>query len=394
MERDLRSIVELIVSNGSYKFVFSDLKDKNNIYKRTVIQKINNIYQAERYTEKQVVHKNINTSDIIYYICELINNDYKQCTAWDNDREYHIKISKKGKVLFSKNITDGNVPKKKISNNKQKDYILKEGTVIPPLVDMGIFTNEGKIIKSMYDKYKQINRFLEIIDDEISKIQDKDEFNIIDFGCGKSYFTFILYYYCTYIKNINTNIIGVDLKEDVIKNCNNIAQKYGYNNLKFVSGDIKDYTGNNRIDMVITLHACDTATDYALFNAISWNTNMIFSVPCCQHELNAQIKSNEYSILTRYVIVKERISALFTDAIRANLLECCGYKTQLLEFIDFEHTPKNILIRATKRKNPNFLQQRAFYCEVLNLIKEFNLSPMLYNLLRDNNKFNNIMQGL
>lgn len=394
MERDLRSIVELIVSNGSYKFVFSDLKDKNNIYKRTVIQKINNIYQAERYTEKQVVHKNINTSDIIYYICELINNDYKQCTAWDNDREYHIKISKKGKVLFSKNITDGNVPKKKISNNKQKDYILKEGTLIPPLVDMGIFTNEGKIIKSMYDKYKQINRFLEIIDDEISKIQDKDEFNIIDFGYGKSYFTFILYYYCTYIKNINTNIIGVDLKEDVIKNCNNIAQKYGYNNLKFVSGDIKDYTGNNRIDMVITLHACDTATDYALFNAISWNTNMIFSVPCCQHELNAQIKSNEYSILTRYGIVKERISALFTDAIRANLLECCGYKTQLLEFIDFEHTPKNILIRATKRKNPNFLQQRAFYCEVLNLIKEFNLSPMLYNLLRDNNKFNNIMQGL
>lgn len=390
MERDLEDIIRFIIDNDVYKFILSDLRDKNIVYKKTIIQKLDNVYQSERYTDKQVIHKNLSDNEIIEYICNLMNNNYKQCTAWSENKEYHIKISKKEKVLFSKNSITSS-PKKKSVNDRQKDYILKEGTIIPPLIDMGIFTKEGKIVKSMYDKYRQINRFLEIIDDEISKVKIKEKFNIIDFGCGKSYLTFILYYYCTEIKNMNVKITGLDLKEDVIKNCNDVAKKYGYDNLSFICGDIKDYISNNHINMVITLHACDTATDYALFNAISWNADMIFSVPCCQHELNTQIKSNDYSIITRYGIIKERVSALFTDAIRGNLLECCGYKTQLLEFIDFEHTPKNILIRATKRKNINILQRKAFYCEVVSLMKEFNFSPTLYNLLKDNNKLDNIM---
>lgn len=179
-------------------------------------------------------------------------------------------------------------------------------------------------------------------------------------------------------------MIGLDLKEDVINKCNEIAKRYEYNNLHFEMGDINGFKYNNKVDMVITLHACDTATDYALYNAVSWNTDMIFSVPCCQHEFNASIKSDDLSIITKYGIIKERMSALMTDAVRANLLECAGYKTQLVEFIDFTHSPKNILIRAAKAKVSKEKRNKALK-EVENLMKEFNLNPTLYNLFKNDN---------
>ena len=307
-----------------------------------------------------------------------MDNGFKQLNAWSDTTEFAIKISKKGKVFFTKSKSSTPI-KTKSSNDRQKSYYLEEGTVIPPLVDMGVFTKDGKVIKSMYDKYRQINKFIQFIVEAIDKL-NLTSINIVDFGCGKSYLTFVVYYYLTYVKGLDVTMTGLDLKEDVIKKCQQTAKKYGYDKLSFKVGDVAVYESDKPVDMVITLHACDTATDYAMYHAIRWNTKIIISVPCCQHELNSQIESDEFSILTRYGLLKERTAAIMTDAIRANLLEYCGYKTQILEFIDFTHTPKNLLIRAVK-SNITKEHRDKMLAEVEALIKEYNLKPTLYQLI-------------
>lgn len=368
-------LLKVVISNKlnkdvKYNKINIELKEKNN----------KEYYQIEKYTDKQVFHENIELEMIETKLFEMTFENYKQVAAWSENTNYDLKISKKGKVFLSKKKSSNeNLVNK--SHNREKNYILKEGMLIQPLIDLGVFTQEGKVVKSKYDKYKQINRFIEIIDDEIKK-NDYKELTILDFGCGKSYLTFVLYYYFVEIKKINVKMIGLDLKADVIKKCNDIAQKYNYQNLKFELGDINGYKYTDNVDMVITLHACDTATDYALYNAVKWNTKMIFSVPCCQHEFNEQINSDEFSILTKYGIIKERVSALMTDAVRGNLLEALGYKTQILEFIDIAHSPKNILIRASKGSISQEKKERAMK-EVDKLIKEFNLNPTLLKLLKD-----------
>ncbi len=369
--------ISQIVLSSPYKLIISNPQSGAE-YKKISISLKDNYYQAEKYTEKQVFHDNIRQEDLEDYCTKLLSGEFKQLNAWTDTYEYSIRITKKGKPMFNKTAVKS-APVKTSTHNRKKNYILDEGMIIPPLVDMNVFSKSGHVIGSMYDKFKQINRFVEIIDDFISQ-KDYKDITVIDFGCGKSYLTFVLYYYFTEIKHIKTRMIGLDLKKDVIAKCNEAAKKYGYDGLTFELGDINGYKCDFHVDMVITLHACDTATDYALYNAISWNTDMIFSVPCCQHELNSQIKSEDYSILTRYGIIKERTAALFTDAIRANLLEYCGYKTQLLEFIDFEHTPKNILIRAKKTSLPLTTRNKAL-AEVHRLVDEFNLEPTLLKLI-------------
>jgi SAM-dependent methyltransferase len=400
---ELKDCLSDMIQAGAAKIIISN-PEKGCEYKKIVIEsvmempgKASEVFHVSKYTEKQVFHENIKSRKLLENRCaELTEGKFRQINGWSSDCEHIILISKKGMCNYKKKkISADNAAMSKktgknaeTSHNRQKNYILKEGTYIEPLMDMGVFTSEGKVVNSMYDKYRQINRFLEIIDDEISA-SAYDELNIIDFGCGKSYLTFVVYYYLTQIKHIKVNMTGLDLKADVIQKCNAAAKKYGYKGLKFELGDINGYKRETPVDMVITLHACDTATDYALYNAICWKAKMIFSVPCCQHELNKQIAPKSLAGLTHYGIIKERFCALATDSIRGNLLEYSGYKTQLLEFIDFEGTPKNILIRAVRRKvTPKGVSERAIN-EINALMEEFGFEPTLYKLLMTDDNKNN-----
>ena len=378
---NVKEYIYQVFENKISKAVISKPASKQSEFKKITVNLMPKFYQIAKYTEKQVFHENITADKIAERCFEIMDGSFQQLNAWSDEKEAYITVSKKGKVFYKeKKLSSSVTCPTKVEHNRKKQYLLPEGEIIEPLVDMGIFTKEGKVVQSMYDKYKQINRFIEIIDDSIRQ-QDYKKLNIIDFGCGKSYLTFIVYYYLTEIKKIDATIIGLDLKKDVIEKCNKAAEKYGYKNLRFELGDINGYKCPFDVDMVITLHACDTATDFALYNAINWNAKMIFAVPCCQHELNSQIETDNLSILTRYGIIQERFSALLTDSIRGNLLEYCGYKTQLLEFIDFAHTPKNILIRATLKQNPTKASKEKALCEVQKAIEEFNVNPTLYKLL-------------
>jgi hypothetical protein len=311
---------------------------------------------------------------------------YKQLNAWDPVFEYFIRITRRGGARFSKKKSILS-PTVQPSHNREKNYIFKEGMEIPPLVDMGIFTPGGKVVNSMYDKYRQVNRFIELIDDEVKRLghNEHEIYNIIDFGCGKSYLTFLVYYYFTEIKGAPVNIIGMDLKEDVVERCNELSRKYNYERLKFIAGDLKDYNESGKINMVITLHACDTATDFAIYHAIRLGADSILSAPCCQHEINASIDTSScFSLLLKHGIIKERFSALLTDAIRADLLETAGYRTQIIEFIDIGHTPKNIMLRARKANIPQKSRQAALERVTL-ILREFNISQTLYTLLDNHN---------
>ncbi len=380
---ELHQYLEIMLKAKIQKIIISNPANKSEEYKKIVIENKGKNYQIAKYTEKQVFHENVALENLLERCVELTQGHYRQVNGMSATEEHIILISKKGSCNYKVKKTASDAVKlsaKAEGHNRKKNYILEEGMNIAPLVDMGVFTKDGKVVNAMYDKYKQINRFIEIIDDEVSELK-VEELNVIDFGCGKSYLTFVVYYYLTEVMHIKVNMIGLDLKEDVIRKCNEAAQKYNYQNLRFEVGDVNGFVAPFDVDMVITLHACDTATDYALYNAIRWNAKMIFSVPCCQHELNKQMKPEHMTIMSRYGIIKERFSALATDAIRGNLLEYCGYKTQLLEFIDFDHTPKNILIRAVRRPIIPKKVRDNMLTEVRAMMQEFAVVPTLYQLL-------------
>ncbi len=386
----IHELKTLLTDESITKIIISNKVDKGYEYRKAELKPVKikgrDMFQLTCYTDRQAFQNNIYIEETASRLGEIFPYKLKQMNVFTGSKELALKGTKDGRLLRTiRMLTDkevapkGQTDKLGAGHNRKKNYILQEGMVIPPLVDMGIFTRDGKVVASMYDKFKQINRFIELVDDVLRDYKG-EEINIIDFGCGKSYLTFIMYYYLVELKGKRANIVGLDLKKDVIEKCNITAAKYGYNNLKFELGDVNGYKANFKVDMVVTLHACDTATDYALYNAVKWNASYIMSVPCCQHEMNKNISSETLAPMMKYGIIKERTAALATDALRGVMLEHCGYKTQLLEFVDLSHSPKNILIRAVKaninkEKKGKALEDGKKMCEF------FGVEPAIYKLL-------------
>lgn len=325
-------------------------------------------YQATATVGQKAIHKNYTHEEVTAYITDCLEDGFSQLQIQGQRKDASVLVSKKGKQTMKVKQHPALEPVKIMAHNRVKQYILKEGIPVPFLVDLGVMNAQGKVHQHSYDKFKQINRFLEFIEDILPALSREREITILDFGCGKSYLTFAMYYYLRELKGYDVNIIGLDLKTDVIKKCSGLAQKYGYEKLHFLQGDIADYDGVTKVDMVVTLHACD--------KAVEWGAEVILSVPCCQHELNDKIQNELLKPVLKYGILKERMSALLTDGIRAELLESKGYRTQILEFIDMEHTPKNLLIRAVKTGKKQSTDRLAEMTEALHA--DLILEKLLY----------------
>jgi len=356
----IRNVIKETMNDRLYQMTISKPlvdKETTKIQVRPVLIQGKVVYQESKYSDNKVYHDNLDSDKMSDKISDIMcQAKFGQLEADCMDKKVHILVNKKGTatIKVKKIASTDNVDNMKNAikdHNRTKNYILEEGEPVDFLVALGVQTADGKVVKAKYDKFRQINRYLEFVRDILPSIKDKEVIRIVDFGCGKSYLTFALYYYLKIKNNFSVDIIGLDLKKDVIETCTRLADKLGYKELKFSRGDIKDYNGRDEVDMVVTLHACDTATDYAIEKAIKWNASVIMTVPCCQHELNGQIKAKDVAGLEsvlKYGLIKERMAALITDAYRANCLEQSGYEVQIMEFIDMEHTPKNILIRAVK----------------------------------------------
>ena len=365
---ELMKVLEQYLDENMLQAVVSGAKKADipsKIKIRPVLNKELVKFQTAIPDGKKEIHKNFDNLEMREQLKSWMESDYKQLQMDTVEYAITVLVSKKGKMTIKKKRWDK--PKEPVSlqHNRKKKYVLEEGTPIPFLVDLGVMTQEGKIVNSKYDKFRQINRFLEFVEDIMPQLDRTREVTIIDFGCGKSYLTFAMYYYLKILQGLDIHMIGLDLKEDVIEKCNGLAKGYGYDKLEFYIGDIASYEGVDHVDMVVTLHACDTATDYALAKAVKWGAEVILSVPCCQHELNGQIQNDILEPVLKYGLIKERMAALLTDAFRAGRLEEEGYNVQILEFIDMEHTPKNILIRAVKAGVPKKVKNLAECMELV-----------------------------
>ena len=377
MKKEIKDFIDKNMGKGLIQMVISKSRIKDGPSKvkiRPILLKDKFIYQATETVGPKVLHTNYERQELIG---ELMEERFMQL-QWEGQYEDGlVLVSKKGHLTTKVKRHACKKEQAALEHNRRKKYLLAEGTAVPFLVDLGVMTPQGKIVSTKYDKFRQINRFLEFIEDILPRLDRGRELTILDFGCGKSYLTFAMYYYLRQLRHFDVRIIGLDLKEDVIQHCNELAQSYGYEKLKFYTGDIASYEGVRQVDMVVTLHACDTATDYALAKAVYWGAKVILSVPCCQHELNGQIRNEMLSPVLSYGILKERMAALITDGLRAQLLEGVGYETQILEFVDMEHTPKNLLIRGVytgKKKN----LEKTRRC-----IEELHLNPTLARLLEE-----------
>lgn len=374
---EIRQLLQAVLNIDFIRAVISNPREKEGIIKvkvRPLEKKGELLFQFESFTEKQAFHRNLAKEEAKEQFLEYAQQ-FRQIQIETVEEECTVLISKKGKVTVRKKRRKEKAQAADLSHNRKKHYILEEGITVPFLKDLGVMAEDGKIVRTKTDKFRQINRFLEFIEDILPGLDRGRELTILDFGCGKSYLTFAMYYYLHELRGYDIRIIGLDLKQDVISHCQELAVRYGYDKLTFLVGDIADYDGVDQVDMVVTLHACDTATDYALAKAVGWDAKVILSVPCCQHELNTRLGEMRVcegcqkngNDLTRkespvwemlapvldYGLLRERFAALVTDGLRAKYLENSGYETQVLEFIDMEHTPKNILLRAVKKDTVN-----------------------------------------
>ncbi|SOC41979.1 class I SAM-dependent methyltransferase [Ureibacillus acetophenoni] len=360
----------------------SQPRQKSSEIKRVKLKPIElkGIYhiQFEYQYERILKHENVQLDNIGKFIDDIFDQ-FRQAHMQFTKETIQIQLSKKNKVLWK---SDKTVEKKEVnlSHNRKKQYLLDDSTPYPFLIRLGVQTEEGKVKKQKYDKFKQINRFVEFIDDSLDYLPKDKQIRILDFGSGKSYLTFALYHYLKVEKGLNIKVTGLDLKKEVIEECRKIASDLEYTDLEFLVGDINDYNEESSVDMVVTLHACDVATDMALARAVKWGSKVILSVPCCQHELNRQLDSPALNIMTQHGLIRERFAALATDSIRAEILTLVGYETQVLEFIDIEHTPKNILLRAYYTGKKPTVEQRERYNEFVHFLSA---KPFLQNELKD-----------
>lgn len=375
-----QSIETLVASDQFLQATISQPRMKSQPTKRIRLKPVElrgtRVIQFEYQEERILSHDNIERTDLRTPLRDALEN-FRQIHLETTEVIVHVQISKKYKVFYQTKPQQG-AKQIDLSHNRQKNYILKEGTVYPFLVELDVQTSDGRIKAAKRAKFRQINRFLEMIDDTIPHLPTERTIRIIDFGSGKSYLTFALYHYLKIEKNLNIEVTGLDLKKEVIEHCQQLSDALAYDSLSFEVGDINDYESDS-VDMVVTLHACDIATDMALARAVKWGARVIMSVPCCQHELFNQIDAPALELITQHGLMKERFSALATDTMRAELLELVGYDTQLVEFIDLEHTPKNILIRAYRHDRTVDPKRRESYEAFRNLL---NAKPYLEEELR------------
>lgn len=381
---ELKILLESVMNEELLHIVVSSPRTKDAMQKikiRPVRQKAGLRFQAALWDGKKEFHKNYGPQEMTAALLAWMSRDFRQMQVETVKQSSSVLVSKKGKATIKTRLCRTKREQADLSHNRKKEYLLAEGTPVPFLVKLGVMTPEGKVVKSKYDKFRQINRFLEFVRDVCPALEKGRELVMIDFGCGKSYLTFAIYYYLHELMGYDLRVIGLDLKEDVIRRCNELAEEFGYQKLHFLTGDIADYEGVDRVDLVVTLHACDTATDFALAKAAAWKAKVILSVPCCQHELNGQVACGTLDPVLKYGLLKERMAALITDGLRAGLLEEAGYQVQVLEFIDMEHTPKNILLRAVLEDGGQKAGKRD---ETLDECMRFlHVRPTLAGLLRN-----------
>lgn len=397
---ELKILLQKILNKDLQQIILSNSRHPDQIQKvkiRPVLIREELLFQETAYRGTQVFHENFTVEQLTDRICTALQEQFRQGEFTAKSLKATALVSKKGKLTL-KVKNSGNASKTEetaasqqeelqaLAHNRTKHYILEEGKPVDFLVGLGVQTPDGRVTKARFDKFRQINRYLEFIEDVMDELPKDRTIRIIDFGCGKSYLTFAMYYYLHELQHRDIQVTGLDLKTDVIRHCNELAEKLGYDRLKFERGDISTYEGTDVADMVVTLHACDLATDYALDKAVKWGAGVILAVPCCQHELNRQIRCDSLKPVLKYGIIKERMAALLTDALRADLLEQQGYETQILEFIDMEHTPKNLLIRAVKKNGmrPRNASGTQSNSDIQSVTELLHVAPTLEKLLQSN----------